>query len=211
MKLHSNIFGWEYVWEEFADEKGGSLVKDGQRIVAITVPMSGPDSSVVFTPAAHGTQVIANCLPFDDFVFHISVQNLIHKMEKVFGGHNIKTHDALFDSRYAIRSNNADAVRELLADASLREVILQEQIDELSLHSAGARIEHAADLPSGHGAVVLKRHVFFDKFEQLESAFLIVTRLLDALAKRQPSKQAQEAAPLAFPQPHRLHSPLLDR
>jgi hypothetical protein len=28
MKFHSDLFGWEYVWRNFADEKGGRAVTD---------------------------------------------------------------------------------------------------------------------------------------------------------------------------------------
>lgn len=209
MKLHSNIFGWEYVWEEFADEKGGSLVKDAQKILAVTVPARNLESSIVFSPMAHGTQVVANYLPADEFVFQVFVQKLIHKV--AFGAKNIKVSDALFDSRYVIRSNRADAVQDTFRDASLREWILQEQIDELELMPAGSRVEPFADLPAGHGSLVLKRHVFFDKFEQLEAALDIMTRLLENLEKRRPSTQMQEPAAPSEVHPHRLHSPLLDR
>jgi hypothetical protein len=213
MKLHSNIFGWEYVWEEFAEEKGGSLVKDGDKLLGISVPGGKPDCEVAFFPSGHGTQVVANCLSSGDFEFHVFVRKLIHNFEKVFGAKEIHLNDASFDGHYIIRSNHAENVHDLFADLKLRELVLLEQVDELALLPATSKVESIVDRPANHAALVLKRHVFLDKFEQLESAYTIVMSILSKLDQpvSAQEKQGHAQAPPSPSTVHRLHSPLLDR
>jgi hypothetical protein len=158
-----------------------------------------------------GTQLVANFLPVDDLEFHVFVRKLIHNFEKVFGAKEIRVNDPSFDGHYIIRSNHAEAVQDVFEDAKFRELILLEQIDELAVLPPTSQVESIVDKPSHHALLVLKRHVFLDKFEQLESAFSIVTSILSRLDQRVNDKpQSVQAAP-APSTSHRLHSPLLDR
>lgn len=223
MKLHSNIYGWEYVWEEFAEEKGGKVVKDGQgdegNIVALHIPLANTDTVISIANAAAGTSMAFSYEPSNDFTMRIFADSPIHKLEKVFGLQDLKIGDREFDSKYVIQSNHPNIVEQLVASDELRKAIILENVAELRTVSPSVGFDKRWYVPPTHNVLLCQQHVFLDKFDQLDCIYKILTQLLSALqdcgliglgrahAHAQVSPDAGDARTASG----RLRSPLLDR
>lgn len=223
MKLHSNIYGWEYVWEEFAEEKGGKAIKnaseiegqDGQ-VSALHIPIEEGAHALTVAASTSGTSMLVSYPASDDFSMRIFIDNPIHKIEKVFGMQDIKIGDARFDNKFVIQSNHPNQIARLLGNAELREAIFASPITEIRTFDRTTGFDHRWHVPANHNVLAFELSVFLDKYDQLEAIYKILAALLiefkdcDIVGTH---KAPAEVADTTEPQKvsGRLHSPLLDR
>lgn len=224
MKFHSNIFGWEYVWRDFADSKGGKVVSDSSKendpIVSIHIPVEGSNAVVTITPQSlknksrgSGTTASLNYAPREHFVFSIRTEKGVDQIGKALGMQDIQLGDQDFDHRYLIQGTDVGKVRNLFADMKLRDLILENGPSELRLHADGADLPAEHKLPDGKHSIVYGNEKLLDKFEQLEAVYSVLTSLvhrlgiIPALAGEEVESQEEHEEP---GNSKRLHSPLLD-
>lgn len=226
MKFHSNIFGWEYVWRDFADSKGGEVISDTAKennpILFMRLPVDGTDAHVTITPYALkgkskgvGTSATLHYAPREHFAFSIRVEKGIDQIGKAMGLQDIQLGDQEFDHRFLIQGTDVGHVRNLFADMHLRDLILSNAVTELRLNVDGHDLPPEHSIPQGRHAVVYSHDHAIDKFEQLEALCNILTSVVHRLgampALAGEDRQQFESAPEEEPaNSNRLHSPLLD-
>ncbi len=222
MKFHSNMFGWEYVWRDFADSKGGKVVsddtKDGDPISAMHLPVEGTSAWVTITPVrgktnkASGTIASMHYSPAENFAFRIRTEKGVDQLGKVLGMQDIQLGDAEFDKSYLIQGTDEGKVRNLFSDMKLRDLILQNKVSELRLvaNSEGLPSEHL--VPNGRHAVVYSFDQTLEKFDQLESLYAILTSVVHRIGSipALAGDDVECSEPVEEVHSKKLHSPLLD-
>lgn len=229
MKFHSDLFGWEYVWRNFADENGGSAVtesgeEDG-KLLHLSVPIEGTAFKVLFTPEKphgkkmSGAHVLAVYSAADSFAFSIFQEKAHHQLGKALGMQDLQVHDAAFDSKFMIQGTKAKWVEDLFKSAELREMILLQPPSILHIDTKVSKNHPNLALPERAKAVVYHFEGTMDKLHQLQGAYDIVVDILRGLSEIGAVKGfaaaeveiEHEAVGEAEPQAKRLRSPLLDR
>lgn len=224
MKFHSNIFGWEYVWRDFADSKGGKITSDSSKendpIIKIEVPVEGTRAWITFVPAtlkgkSRGTGTSASLVypPSEDFAFSIRTEKGVDQIGKALGMQDIQLGDHDFDSRFLIQGTDVGKVRNLFADMHLRDLILNNGPSELRLHQEGD-INSEHKVPAGKHAVVYNSERMLDKFEQLDDVYKVLASVVHRLgiipALAGTEAHVQEEPVEDKGEGRKLHSPLLD-
>ncbi len=225
MKFHSNMYGWEYVWRDFADTKGGQVVSDTSKendpIICMHIPVEGTSTHVTITPFAvkgksktEGTSASLHYTPKEHFAFVIRTEKGIHQIGKAVGKlQDIQLGDQQFDHKYLIQGTDDGKVRNLFSDMKLRDLILQNNLTELHLHSSGDDLPAEHKIPPGKHSVVYSHDQRLDKFDQLEAMFDILTSVvhrIGAIPALAPDYVAEENQEEEVGTSKRLHSPLLD-
>jgi hypothetical protein len=227
MSLHSDLFGWEYVWRNFADDKGGEVVdnEQGAGLNGLVIPADG--LTFTFTPFVHngrkktkGTTVMTSFVPASEFVFAIQTEKLSDQLGKVFGLQDVKVDDQLFDSKFLIQGNDEVRIRALFEDIRLRESLLLLPPSIFRIETESQRFDPEWIVQAGNHALVFRLERLAEKTDQLQIA-LDVMKLtlanitkLDVLSAGNLSTDESKLFSVtqkAEPQPKRLHSPLLDR
>jgi hypothetical protein len=227
MKFHSNMFGWDYVWRDFADSKGGEVVSDTTKennpILHVFIPVEGSEASIRLTPFSikgkskgSGTSASLHYSPKEHFSFYIRTEKGVDQIGKAFGLQDIILGDPDFDKQFLIQGTDEGKVRNLFADMHLRDVILQNGLSELRLVTDGAQLPAGHKLPTGRHAIVYSTEKVLDKFEQLEAIYSILTQVvhrigaIPALVGEEEVFSVEEEQEEEKSQGNRLHSPLLD-
>jgi hypothetical protein len=224
MKFHSNIFGWEYVWRDFADSKGGEVISDSSKennpILLMHIPVEGTNAHVTITPYSlkgktrgQGASATLHYAPAEHFVFAIRIEKGLDQIGKVMGLQDIQLGCQDFDQRFLIQGSDEAKVKNLFADMKLRDLILTNDLSEL--RTVDDRIELPAEhrLPSGKHAVLYSHERMIDRFEQLEALYDIMSSVMHRLLSMPSlSAEVEEPQPSEEEETHsnRLHSPLLD-
>ncbi|MBX9690461.1 MAG: hypothetical protein K2X27_27345 [Candidatus Obscuribacterales bacterium] len=223
MKFHSNIFGWEYVWRDFADSKGGRVESDSSKendpIISMHIPVEGSDSVITFTPHAAkgkgaGTSASIHYAPKEHFSFVIKTEKGLHQIAKALGMQDIQLGDQTFDSTFLIQGTDEGKVRNLFSDMHLRSLLVEQPISELRLAAQASELPSDHPVPNGRHAVYYGHEKVLDKFEQLEAVFTVLTSVVHRLGAMpaiagediETGADSEEAGPSS----KRLHSPLLD-
>lgn len=223
-KFHSNIYGWEYVWRDFADSKGGQVVEDQSKtnspIISMHIPVEGTDTSINFAPfrlkgdnkKEKGTSASIHFAPRESFVFSIRSEKGMDQIGKMMGVQDIQMGDQEFDERFLIQGSDPGKVVHLFAELNLRDLLLSQNTADLRLVHESDHFPAELKVPKGRHAVVYGHNDRPDKFEQLEAIFQILTTvvhrlgLIPAIA----GEEADEPAPEQQRTSSKLHSPLLD-
>ena len=231
MSFHSDLFGWDYVWRNFAEQKGGEAidVADGSGLAGLAIPVPGTKSAVVFTPFVHhgrkrqkGTTVMTSYKPADDFVFSIQTEKLTDQVGKVLGLQDVQVQDQQFDGKYLIRGNDERRIQMLFADEALREAILLQAPTQLRIETDPSHFDPEWTVPAGHHVLVYRYDHLMEKLDQLQIAFDVLTTASQRLAALRTTHSVAPAASTFAPEVEeeeeqpvqttgRLHSPLLDR
>jgi len=230
MKFHSDLFGWEYVWRNFADLNGGTVItesaKEDSALVSMTVsvplPKVGKSATLLIAPAAHhgkkstGIKIVAPFEALDDFIFCIFPENIGHQFGKAVGMQDIKVLDQLFDSKFMIQGTHPLRVSDLFDDVSLRELVLLQPPSRLAIETKAAKPKDKNTAPARYHAVVYQHDGTVDKLHQLETSLGVVTAVLEHMLTPYDSHHsAHEEEPSeddgATTHSKRLRSPLLDR
>jgi hypothetical protein len=215
MKLHSNIYGWEYVWQEFATEKGGeTIMGDDSQIAALRIPMKEHGSTMLVVPTSQGTAVIAHFRKGKaiKFAMHLFVERLIHRIEKAFGLQDLKLGDPSFDNRFIIQSNSPEILAHIFGDAALRQAILAEGVTELSIIPGDAKIDYRWEIPAGHDVIIYCVDALIDKYDHLNASYQVLSALLNQLKSAGVvGNQSETLSAPAVQKKGKLNSPLLGR
>ncbi len=227
MKFHSDLFGWEYVWRNFADEKGGkSLTDSGEeegKLLCLSIPVGASGAAALFVPETHGQKMTAGTVlvayePADDFAFSIFQEKMHHQLSKALGMQDLKVQDDLFDSKFMIQGNDAVKVQEVFLDVQLRELVLLQPPATLHIEKKAGKTFPALELEEGHHAVVYKYDGSMDKLHQLQTALDVVVGVLEQLTQIGSVAGVENTKVATAPeadqsdtQSKRLRSPLLDR
>jgi hypothetical protein len=231
MKFHSDLFGWEYVWRNFAEINGGTVItetaaEDSPLVsMTVSVPLGkvGKAATLLIAPAAHhgkkstGIKIVAPFEALDDFLFCIFPENIGHQFGKAVGMQDIKVLDQLFDSKFMIQGNHPLRVSDLFNDLSLREFVLLQPPSRLAIETKTSKPAKTNAAPSKYHAVVYQHDGTVDKLHQLETAMAVVTAVLEhVLLPYDSQHSAHDVAAAvdadgATTHAKRLRSPLLDR
>jgi hypothetical protein len=228
MKFHSDLFGWEYVWRNFADEKGGRAVTDSGedegKLTMLSIPVEGTGVRVMFLPEArHGKKATSNSVlvcypPACDFAFSIFQEKVHHQLGKALGMQDLQVQDELFDGKFMIQGTSPAKVKELFLDVQLRELILLQAPTLLHIDTKAAKSYPKLGIPADVHAVVYQYDEVMDKLHQLQTAYDVVVAVLQqlgaigAISGVEAVAIDEEATELQTEsQPKRLRSPLLDR
>jgi len=220
MKMHSNMFGFEYSWRDFADSKGGRIftennTEDGD-ILALVVPAIAGGGTVTFTPVSSGTAAVIDFGPLSDFNFTLYREKPLHQVNKVLGMQDIVIGDPEFDRRYIIKSNNEGYLKELLSNFNVRELIITEDAVDLRILPPDSVFDPRWQVRIDHALIAYHRDAMIDKYDQLESVYKLLNGLVAQLQEMSLSSDGTvpikaEHEPNENEAPRRLHSPLLDR
>ena len=227
MKMHSNIYGWDYVWRDFADDKGGTVVQDdkqpGSPVMAIHIPIPQSKDTLTIKPwlpsgkkAFEATFATISFRSDDDFAFAIWTENRIDQLHKVLGMQDVRIGDDKFDKKFIVQANNDIFVKQLFADASLRDMLLDQPTCELRLVPDAS--EHFPDhqIPAGHSVILYATDQLMDKFEHLEAVLTTLQRVLECLhatigkTGAVPEENHNNQVEQSGSRGRKLHSPLLD-
>jgi hypothetical protein len=217
MSLHSNMFGWDYVWRDFAETMGGQITEgpDGE-VLAITVPAPGK-AVVTFTPVSSGTAAAIHYEAVDEFAFQIYKEKPFDSVSKVFGMQDIVVGAPDFDPHFIIKSNNESVLKQILHDETIRELILLQDVADLRTLPGNAQFDPRWVVPPGHSAIVYNRLAAVDKNDQLSGVFDMLCKIvvhlerigLAGTGRQVPAHQPEAVGAVSTAK--RLHSPLLDR
>lgn len=228
MKFHSDLFGWEYVWRNFADEKGGRAVTDSGeeegKLTMLSIPVEGTGVKVLFIPEArHGKKATSNSVlvcypPEGDFAFSIFQEKVHHQLGKALGMQDLQVQDELFDGKFMIQGTSALKIQELFLDVQLRELILLQAPALLHIDTKAAKSYPKLGIPEHVHAVVYQYDGVMDKLHQLQTAYDVVVAVLGQLGaigaisgvEAHEADDYEEESQVQT-QPKKLRSPLLDR
>lgn len=173
MSLHSNMFGWDYVWRDFADSRGGEIVGDKRgsegEILAIVVPAEN-GAKVTFTPTSSGTAAVIDYKATDDFAFNLYREKPLDGVSKMFGMQDIVVGAREFDSHYIIKANNESVLKQIL-DPKVRDLIMLEDTADLRNLPSNAEFDPRWVIAPGHSAICYNRLAMIDKHDQLKSVY----------------------------------------
>lgn len=223
-KFHSNIYGWEYVWRDFADSKGGQVVEDQTKtnspIVSMHIPVEGTDTAVNFAPfrlkgdkkGDKGTSASIHFSPRENFVFSIRSEKGMDQLGKMMGLQDIQMGDQEFDERFLIQGSDPGKVVHIFAEMDLRDLLMGQNTAELRLVHETDHLPTELKVPKGRNAVIYGHYDRIDKFEQLEAIFEILTSVVHRLGAIPAiaGEEIEEPAPEQQRTSGKLHSPLLD-
>ncbi len=228
MKMHSNIYGWDYVWRDFADDKGGKVVVDdsqpGSPVMAIHVPLPECQDMLIFKPwlpsgkkAFEATFATISFPSTDEFAFAIWTEGKMDQLHKVLGMQDVRIGDDKFDKKFIVQANNETMVKKFFADGELRGMLLDQPTCELRLVPDAA--QHFPDhaIPAGHSAILYAQDHLVDKFENLEAVVTTLQHVLSRLHAvltntsdvTQGNVKVQDDTDTGT-HGRKLHSPLLD-
>lgn len=187
MKFHSKIYGWEYAWQEFANELGGSAETDPQstpslKQIQVPVPGVGP---MYFMPEVHkvgsqtDTTVLIAYKPADTFVFALHTQKFLNSVSKILGAQDIIIGDSAVDQRFIIQSNDEQRVTDLLSDPKLKELLLGRPDMHLRVLSSGDKLPNSHRLAVGQNAISYTQHQALDSFDELSAVYKLLAGMAE--------------------------------
>lgn len=223
MKLHSNIYGWDYVWRDFADDKGGKVIQDdtqpGSPVMAIHIPVPESRDTLTIKPwlpsgkkAFEATFATISFPSKDDFAFAVWTEHKIDQLHKVLGMQDVRVGDEKFDKKFIVQANNEILVKQLFSDSTLCQLLMEQPTCELRLVPEAAQHFPDHQIPAGHSAILYAADQLVDKFENLEAISNILQGVLERIhATLDVPGHGTDSGPAEQSTSRRkLHSPLLD-
>ncbi len=229
MKFHSDLFGWEYVWRNFAEEKNGKVLTDSGEdegnLLSLSVPLEDTGVNIIYSPESrYGKKGASNTVmvcypPADDFAFSIFQEKGHHKIGKAMGLQDLQVQDALFDSKFMIQGTHPVKIQELFLDVQMRELILLQPPTVLHIDTKAAQTYPKLRIPEHANAIVYQYDGVMDKLHHLQNAYDIILSVLQQLGALGAIRGVTASgAPAAAEEDveitttsKRLRSPLLDR
>jgi hypothetical protein len=221
MKMHSNMFGYEYSWRDFADSKQGQIFAEHDNgegeIQSLVVPATVGGGTVTFTPMSNGTSAIIDYASVADFNFTLYQEKPMHQLNKALGMQDIVIGVKEFDRRYIIKSNDESSTKQLLANADLRELIIVQDAADLRVLPPDSVFDPRWVIRPDHAAIVYSRNALLDKYDQLEEVFKLLNAIVHQLQQQSLAHDGSVSVGKSQHQPdereapRKLHSPLLDR
>jgi hypothetical protein len=194
VKLHTRMYGWKYVWKEFAEELQGTIddpnPDSSQAGMSVILPLKSTPWVLVFTmdPGMKGgsshTTIDVNYAPRGDFKFAIHPQKKIDDISKLLGMQDIIIGDKNFDPVFVIKGNDVGMVREVFANEELRARILEEPTIQIWAHSDKIDSKPSPKVLAGQPHVLsLRVPGAVDDFERLKRLYELMALLLKTLCE----------------------------
>lgn len=201
VKLHTRMYGWKYVWKEFAQELNATVddpnPDSSQSGMSIIVPMAGTPWMLVYTmdPGMKGsgghTLIDANYAPRGDFKFAIHPQKKIDDFSKLLGMQDIIIGDKEFDPLFVIKGNDVGMVRELFSEEEIRARIAEEPSVQIWAHSDKLDSKLSPKVLAAQPHVLsLRLPGAVDEFERLKRLYDLMEILLKSLCKVEAAVEA---------------------
>lgn len=194
MKLHSRIYGWKYVWMEFADEYQASVddpnPDSSHERMSLMVPVKERPWTIVFTmqpakkTASQATTVDVSFTAKEDFKIALHRQKWVDGVGKLMGMQDIEIGDPEFDSEFIIKGSDDKLVKKILEPDLLRRAILDEPSLQLS-----AAVEQDQKAPSSKalhdhsGTLSVRCEGALDDFERMKAIYELVCALLEQFVR----------------------------
>ncbi len=190
MKLHSRMYGWKYVWNEFADEYKATLddpnPDSSHERVSIMVPVQGRPWTIVFTmqPAKKGgsatTTIEATFTAKADFKFALHRQKWVDGVSKLLGMQDIEIGDPEFDAEFVIKGNDEKVIKKILEPPAMRRALLDEPSLQLSVETEqDQKAPSSRALHDHNGTISVRTQGAVDDFERLKAIYELVWAMLD--------------------------------
>jgi hypothetical protein len=186
MKFHSKIFGWEYAWQEFANERGGIVELNPESqpsLKYIQLPL-GTSGNITFMPELHvgnpspDGNIIAFYPAVDNFVFALHTEKFIDQVGKLLGMQDIVIGDSELDTRFVIQSNDPNRFKAILQNPQVRTLLLERPEINLRVYPSGDKLPLGSNVPGGQHALHYKQHGRLDSFEELQAVYQLFALLV---------------------------------
>ncbi len=192
MKLHSRIYGWKYVWMEFADEFNASVddpnPDSSHTEMSILVPMANTTWTLEYrmlpgTKGGHDqTTVHTSYTPRGGFQFAIHPQKWLDGFKKLAGMQDIIVGHEDFDKQFVIKGNDEALVKKLFEDPAVIEILLDEPTVQLWAHCENTdSAPSSRALHKGQNQLSLRVQGAVDDFERMKAIYKLKHRILDKL------------------------------
>jgi len=220
MKLHSKIYGWDYVWRDFADEMKGQLVEDESTgkpsITSLYVPVPAESWILTFNPFVYrghkthtGTTVTAAFNALDDFSFAIYNEKLGSQFSKLLGMQDLQIGEAAFDSKFIVQGSDKARVLDLFGDVQLQDLVLAqpESLQFRILAETSSAFHSEWRVPPGYKVLAYTQESLVDDFNVLQSIYELMV-----ISLKQLCAIGATGTPISQPAPQRaLRSVFLQR
>lgn len=194
MKLHSRIYGWKYVWMEFAEEYQASVddpnPDSSHERMSIMVPVKDRPWTIVFTmqPAKKGgsatTTVEATFTAKADFKFALHRQKWVDGVGKLLGMQDIEIGDPEFDAEFIIKGNDEKVVKQILEPQPMRRALLDEPSLQLSASTEkDSKAPSSRALHDHNSTLTVRCQGAVDDFERLKTIYELVWAMLDQFVR----------------------------
>jgi len=190
MKLHTKMYGWQYVWREFADSKQGQVEGEDQAdSYAIRLPVPGKPWTISFFPratkskkGAAGTTAVVAFQSHNGFAFRIFNEKKTSAIGKLFGMEDIQIGDAEFDSKFIVQATEKLKVVELFGNLALRDLILEQQGNlDFKIIDDAQGLSPEWQVPAGYKALVFTQDTLIDDYERLSAIFTLLVGILEGI------------------------------
>jgi hypothetical protein len=187
MKLRSSVFGWKSVWMDLAEEMNGEFT-DSTYLTSAKLPLATKPWTVHMKMHAHPigksiaeTTVIAlPYAPLHELKLTVHNTSPIEEVAKIFGLHDITVGDPVFDKAFTVKGNNSVLLRELFADASLRELMLNQKSVNISIIDHQHKL-FGIDPKPGLNVLAFAEKGAINSFDRLTSIFELLTAKIERL------------------------------
>lgn len=194
-KMHSRIYGWKYVWMEFADEFKADVEDpnpdSSHTEMSVIVPVKDSGWSLTYTmhPGKSGghdhTTVETHYNPQGDFKFSLYPEKWTDGLAKALGMQDIVVGHPEFDKLFIIKGNDEQRIIDLFQDAKLRQRFIDEPAMQVWAHT-----EHTDVSPSpkamragSQNRLAMRVQGAVDDFERLKSFYHLKHQMLSNLLR----------------------------
>jgi hypothetical protein len=185
MKFHRKSFGWEYAWQEFATERGGTAEVDASAkpsVKNIQLPLNSAGSLTLTPEQPLGSDkpdvsAVAFYPASDNFVFALHTEKFVDQVGKLLGMQDIHIGDGDLDARFVIQSNDPNRFKAILLSPEVRQLLLDLPEMTMRVYTGSDKLPRGGSVPAGHHAVYYKQHGVIETYEQLEAFYGLVSML----------------------------------
>jgi hypothetical protein len=195
VKLHTRMYGWKYVWKEFAEEFGATVddpnPDSSSAGMSMIVPITKTPWALIYTmdPGIKGangghTSIEVNYAPRGDFKFAIHPQKKIDDISKLLGMQDIIIGDKSFDPLFIVKGNDVGKVRDLFSVDQIRAHIIDEPTVQIWTHSDKMESKLSPKVVAGQPHILsLRVPGAVDDFERLKRFYELMGMLLITMCK----------------------------
>ncbi len=193
MKLHSRIYGWKYVWMEFAEEFKASVddpnPDSSHTRMSISVPITDTGWVLVYTMVPKGmakndqTAIDVEYKANGNFKFAIHPQNWLDGFGKLLGMQDIVVGQPEFDKHFIVKSNDEKLVKQYFKDTVLAKQLLDEPTIQLWANCDNEEHSTVRATTAGCTRLCLRVQGAVDDFERLKQFYRLKHRALHNLVQ----------------------------
>ena len=194
IKLHTRMYGWKYVWKEFAEEFAGTVTdahpESSQTPISVQVPIKNTGWFLIYKvhpglKAGTGhTTVEAFYSSGSGFRFAVHPPKHGVRLDKVSGVRDVSTGDKRFDPNFLIKSNETNIARSIFLNQTVRDYIMAEPAIQIWVQNDETDSSHSPRLLAGEQyTLCLKLPDIVDDFERLKLCYQLMELLLTYLSQ----------------------------